>query len=255
MTLYAVSVSVNFLVSLSLLLGVKMEKKWLLLPWIVWTALNLVISQAVVLYAPDRTTSTIPDIFSTAIMVYCMLCVISYYQTLSRPSLSESTPSSTAAAPPPFPASLSPGSHCASFPACNPPSSDWTPDLTVALPPSPPPAYPADTPPLYDPPPPYPGYLSPEEKSLVVRCENETAGDDDEVPPAPPAAPASLASPTSTVSPTTPSPLAAGPLPSPLAAGPLPLDAPGNLAAPMLPSVAVATPDTTPPNDSATSKI
>ena len=31
-----------------------------------------------------QTASTIPDIFSTAIVVYCMLCVISYYQTISE---------------------------------------------------------------------------------------------------------------------------------------------------------------------------
>merc|ERR1719259_450052 len=160
--LYAVSVSVNFLVSLSLLLGLKMEKRWLLLPWIVWTALNLVVSQAVVLYAPDKRTSTIPDIFSTAIMVYCMLCVISYYQTLSRP------PSSSPATPQPsLPGSLTPDTNCASFPGCQPPPG-WTPDLTVALPPSPPPAYAADSPPLYDPPPPYPGPDTPSQEKEQV---------------------------------------------------------------------------------------
>ena len=30
------------------------EKKWLLLPWIIWTALNLVISQVFVLNAPEQ---------------------------------------------------------------------------------------------------------------------------------------------------------------------------------------------------------
>jgi len=193
MMLYAVSVSVNFLVSLSLLLGLKMEKRWLLLPWIVWTALNLVVSQAVVLYAPDKRTSTIPDIFSTAIMVYCMLCVISYYQTLSSPSSSGS-----GRPPPPFPSNQSPDAHCASFPGCNP-------DLTVALPPTPPPAYPADNPPLYDPPPPYPGFSPSEEKGLVVRCENENQAYATTVPPYEPPAPPpppSAASPT----PSTPSP-------------------------------------------------
>ena len=37
MSVYAISVSVNFLVSLSLLAGVKLEKRWLLLPWVAWT--------------------------------------------------------------------------------------------------------------------------------------------------------------------------------------------------------------------------
>lgn len=191
MTLYAVSVSVNFLVSLSLLLGVKMEKKWLLLPWILWTALCLVISQAVVLYTPERTRSTIPDIFSTAIMVYCMLCVVSYYQTLSNPNGGgASTGGSGQSSSPPvvaFPVpNSSPSSQCASFPNCNLGStgaigalggSARMNDLTVALPPapSPPPAYTLDSPPMYDPPPAYPGFEISSEKLSSVGYEVDTA--------------------------------------------------------------------------------
>ena len=54
MSVYAVSVSVNFLVSLSLLAGVKLERRWLLLPWISWNSLSLVVSQMAVFYAPNR---------------------------------------------------------------------------------------------------------------------------------------------------------------------------------------------------------
>ena len=54
MTVYAVSVSVNFLVSLSLLAGVKLEKRWLLVPWISWNTLSLTVSQMAVFYAPNK---------------------------------------------------------------------------------------------------------------------------------------------------------------------------------------------------------
>ena len=54
MTVYAVSVSVNFLVSLSLLAGVKLEKRWLLVPWITWNTLSLTVSQMAVFYAPNK---------------------------------------------------------------------------------------------------------------------------------------------------------------------------------------------------------
>jgi len=177
MTMYAVSVSVNFLVSLSLLIGVKMEKKWLLVPWVVWTALNLVISEVVSLYALDRATTSIPEIFSTAITVYCMLCVISYYQILSRsrPQPSSSLESAT------LPSGLPADSQCASFPACS--TADLTTTAGVGLPPppaSPPPAYTADNPPVYDPPPPYPGSPQQPEKALVVRLESETGPDTEE---------------------------------------------------------------------------
>ena len=42
MSAYAISVSINFLVSLSLLAGVKLERRWLLLPWVAWTSLTLI---------------------------------------------------------------------------------------------------------------------------------------------------------------------------------------------------------------------
>ena len=54
MTVYAISVSVNFLVSLSLLAGVKLEKRWLLVPWISWNTLSLTVSQMAVFYAPNK---------------------------------------------------------------------------------------------------------------------------------------------------------------------------------------------------------
>ena len=54
MSVYAVSVSVNFLVSLSLLAGVKLEKRWLLLPWVSWNTLSLIVSQMAVFYAPNK---------------------------------------------------------------------------------------------------------------------------------------------------------------------------------------------------------
>jgi len=157
MTVYAVSVSVNFLVSLSLLAGVKLEKRWLLVPWISWNTLSLTVSQMAVFYAPNKTLSTIPDIFSTAISIYCILCVVSYFQTLSNPNRESQTPWSSR--------------ECNAMPSVLPsrPALSPRPPLTVSLPPmamdtsdSPPPYQPADNPPVYDPPPPYPG--TPEDK-------------------------------------------------------------------------------------------
>ena len=58
MAVYAVSVSVNFLVSLSLLAGVKLEKRWLLVPWISWNTLSLIVSQMAVFYAPNKVIPT-----------------------------------------------------------------------------------------------------------------------------------------------------------------------------------------------------
>ena len=54
MSVYAISVSVNFVVSLSLLAGVKLEKRWLLLPWVAWNSLSLIMSQMAVFYAPNK---------------------------------------------------------------------------------------------------------------------------------------------------------------------------------------------------------
>ena len=111
-----------------------------------------------------QTTSTIPDIFSTAIMVYCMLCVISYYQVLSDPPphpatlLLDETENT-------YPTSFSADRDCGSFPSCQSIHPPRSPPLRVALPPTPPPAYSSDNPPIYDPPPPYPG--TPEEKTVM----------------------------------------------------------------------------------------
>jgi len=162
MTVYAVSVSVNFLVSLSLLAGVKLEKRWLLVPWISWNTLSLTVSQMAVFYAPNKTLSTIPDIFSTAISIYCILCVVSYFQTLSNPNRESQTPWTSGACTP-HPSNL--------FPSVLPTRAPLSPrpPLTVNLPPinaegsdNPPPYQAADSPPVYDPPPPYPG--TPEDK-------------------------------------------------------------------------------------------
>jgi len=177
MAVYAVSVSVNFLVSLSLLAGVKLEKRWLLVPWISWNTLSLIVSQMAVFYAPNKTLSTIPDIFSTAISIYCILCVVSYFQTLSNPNRQNQTPW-TASECTPLPASLLP-QVLPTQPSLSP-----RPPLTVNLPPTTPdnpPAYQAsDSPPVYDPPPPYPG--SPEDKTMkaelavmLERPEDEAA--------------------------------------------------------------------------------
>ena len=104
MSAYAISVSINFLVSLSLLAGVKLERRWLLLPWVAWTALSLIVSQMMVFYAPHHNRvsrhiltwiainmkfqkmSAIPDVFSTGITIYCIMCVYSYFQVLSDTS-------------------------------------------------------------------------------------------------------------------------------------------------------------------------
>jgi len=165
MTVYAVSVSVNFLVSLSLLAGVRLGQRWLLVPWISWNVLSLLVSQMAVFYAPNKEMTTIPDLFSTVISVYCILCVVSYFQELTA-----QPPSSRQERHPVW-------NECdssRSLPDLGSEPRDSTahlsprrPHLIVALPPAPdmgpPPAYPAtEAPPVYDPPPPYPG--SPEGK-------------------------------------------------------------------------------------------
>jgi len=160
MTVYAVSVSVNFLVSLSLLAGVRLGQRWLLVPWISWNILSLLVSQMAVFYAPNKEMTTIPDLFSTVISVYCILCVVSYFQELTA-----QPPSSRQERHPVW-------NECdssRSLPDLGSEPRDSTahlsprrPHLIVALPPAPdmgpPPAYPAtEAPPVYDPPPPYPG--------------------------------------------------------------------------------------------------
>jgi len=146
MSCYSVAVSVNILVSLSLLIGVKLEKRWLLMPWVAWNTLSLIISQMAIFVVPGK-SPIIPDIFSTGLSIYCIMCVYSYFQVLSE------SPLVRVALPPPPPVTTT-------YP------------LTVELPLHPPPSYePADNPPSYDPPPPYPGL--PDGKDEVINMEEE----------------------------------------------------------------------------------
>lgn len=176
MTVYAVSVSVNFLVSLSLLAGVRLGQRWLLVPWISWNVLSLLVSQMAVFYAPNKEMTTIPDLFSTVISVYCILCVVSYFQELTA-----QPPTSRQDRHPMW-------NECdssRSLPDLGSEPRDSTahlsprrPHLIVALPPAadmgPPPAYPAtEDPPVYDPPPPYPG--SPEGKVKEEVADKESS--------------------------------------------------------------------------------
>lgn len=154
MSCYSVAVSVNIVVSLSLLIGVKLEKRWLLMPWVAWNTLSLIISQMAIFVVPGK-SPIIPDIFSTGLSIYCIMCVYSYFQVLSE------SPAMRTALPPVPPVTPS-------YP------------LTVELPLDQPPSYePPDNPPSYDPPPPYPGL--PEAKEEVITIEEEkhedTAGE------------------------------------------------------------------------------
>jgi len=183
MTVYAVSVSVNFLVSLSLLAGVRLGQRWLLVPWISWNVLSLLVSQMAVFYAPNKEMTTIPDLFSTVISVYCILCVVSYFQELTAQPPSSRQDHHRV------------WNECdssRSLPELRPEPRDTTahlsprrPHLVVALPPAPdmgpPPAYPAtEAPPVYDPPPPYPG--SPDGKTKE-ESNDEGPGKDGKVEP------------------------------------------------------------------------
>jgi len=146
MSCYSVAVSVNIVVSLSLLIGVKLEKRWLLLPWVAWNTLSLIISQMAIFVVPSK-SPIIPDIFSTGLSIYCIMCVYSYFQVLSESPLVRT-------AVPPLP----------------PVTPSYA--LTVELPQDQPPTYePPDNPPSYDPPPPYPGL--PQGKDEVLNMEEE----------------------------------------------------------------------------------
>jgi len=179
MSVYAICVSVNFLVSLSLLAGVRLEKRWLLLPWMAWTTLSLIVSQMAVFYTPNKTMSTIPDIFSTGISIYCIMCVYSYFQTLSEDRGRERGCTVS---------SLRVTSH--STQASNLRTSYITAPLsplTVSLPPDSPPAYQSpDSPPTYDPPPPYPG--SPQDMKMThASPDKQSTSNNDDKPENPPA--------------------------------------------------------------------
>ena len=54
MTVPAPAVSLKFWVSISLLVAVKLEKRWLLVPCISWTTLSLAVSKMTVFYAPNK---------------------------------------------------------------------------------------------------------------------------------------------------------------------------------------------------------
>lgn len=164
MTVYAISVSVNFLVSLSLLAGVRLEQRWLLVPWISWNVLSLLVSQMAVFYAPNKAMSTIPDLFSTVISVYCILCVVSYFQELSASPPTNRWSRYWGLSNRGLSEQEQPDLEGRSGQDTTTHLSPRRPHLVVALPPAqdmgPPPAYPclrADSPPVYDPPPPYPG--------------------------------------------------------------------------------------------------
>jgi len=184
MSVYAICVSVNFLVSLSLLAGVRLEKRWLLLPWMAWTTLSLIVSQLAVVYTPNKAVSTIPDIFSTGISIYCIMCVYSYWQALSVVGGRERGCAVT---------SLRVTSHSTqasnlrtSYITASPPMASPRSPLTVSLPPDLPPAYQSpDSPPTYDPPPPYPG--SPQDmKMTLASLDKQCTSNNDDKPENPP---------------------------------------------------------------------
>lgn len=174
-TAFAVFCSINFVVSLSLLMGVRLSNRWLLLPWITWTGLMLAVTQLAVFFIPHnhpqhqdsgaiRPTATIPDIFCTAFLIYCEVCVISYFQSLSASARDLVLIRRDRPVP------LNTDLEIQSRPAV----------LTVSLPTPPedrPPSYrPPDDPPAYDqadndPPPPYPGSPTQDEEE---KPENNT---------------------------------------------------------------------------------
>merc|ERR1719431_1246249 len=124
-----------------------------------------------VFYALNQTVSSIPDIFTTTLSIYCILCVVSYFQSLSSPQTLQTRTRSS-----PAPWDLT--QDCPPTPG--PVPDPQTPSmggagLTVSLPPDPqPPSYQSTVeqgdladlapPPVYDPPPPYPGSPTNEKK-------------------------------------------------------------------------------------------
>ena len=79
-TLVTVTVTVTMTVTVTVTVTITTPTARLLVPWISWNVLSLLVSQMAVFYAPNKAMTTIPDLFSTVISVYCILCVVSYFQ-------------------------------------------------------------------------------------------------------------------------------------------------------------------------------
>ena len=123
--------------------------------------------------------SSVPDIFTTGISIYCIMCVYSYFQVLSEErtrgggggaatlrTTAQLHASWTQPRPQLLTAFSTQGPDAGAGAGAGAGLSQ--PPLTVSLPPDTPPSYQSatDTPPNYDPPPPYPG--SPQDKKVTL---------------------------------------------------------------------------------------